>query len=176
MIYSVALFIFIAWAAVIAVCDCRSRRIPNSIVAAGMAAALMCALLQAGPFHVAAAQALLGAGVGLVALLPFFALGVMGAGDVKVFAVLGAWCGMGALPVLWLIATLLGGVHALGLLGLQSARRVAARKRLAAPGWQGEIQDNTQDNTLKTGSPYVACLSIAAYACLALHIHNNFAR
>src|SRR5258707_9296688 len=113
---SVGILLFIAWAAVVAVSDCRRRRISNPVVVAGLAAAFACAFLQCGPFGVSLTQAAIGALVGLAALLPFFALGVMGAADVKVFAVLGAWCGMHALPGLWMAASLAAGVHALWLL------------------------------------------------------------
>src|SRR5579863_8180810 len=121
---SIGIFLFIAWAAVVAIRDCRARRISNSVVVAGLAAAFGCSLLQCGPFGVSLTQAGIGALVGLGALLPFFALGVMGAADVKVFAVLGAWCGMHALLGLWMAASLAAGVHALWLL-------ITTRTRLA---------------------------------------------
>ncbi len=78
---------------------------------------LVCAALAIGPFNISLAQAALGALVGLCVLMLFFALGVYAArADVKVFAVLGAWCGMHALLGLWIVASLLGGCHAVWLL------------------------------------------------------------
>jgi prepilin peptidase CpaA len=79
-------WLFVVWASVVAICDCRSRRVSNVLVVAGLAAALACASLRHGPFGITLSQASLGALVGLCALMPFFALGVMGAADVKVFA------------------------------------------------------------------------------------------
>jgi prepilin peptidase CpaA len=67
--------------------------------------------------------------VGLGALLPFFLLGMMGAADVKVFAVLGAWCGMHPLLNLWLIASIAAGVHALWLLIVTRTRVGVLLKR-----------------------------------------------
>lgn len=107
---------FFCWAAAVAISDCRYRRVSNGLVATGLVAAAACSLAQAGPFHVAPMQAASGAAVGFAALLPFFLLRVMGAADVKVFAVLGAWCGASALLGLWAVASLAAGLHALALL------------------------------------------------------------
>ncbi|MCW8344380.1 prepilin peptidase, partial [Stenotrophomonas sp. SG1] len=90
-----------------------ARRVPNAwLVAAGVIAALA---ITAGQFsaprlpwlpHVA------GAVLGLLALLPFYALRWMGAGNVKFFAVLGLMLGWQALLPVWLVASLAAGVHA----------------------------------------------------------------
>lgn len=103
-------------------------------------------------------RAAIGTVIGLVALLPFFALGVMGAADVKVFAVLGAWCGMHALLGLWMAASFAAGVHALWLL-------ITTRTRLA-----GLVRHHgaTFELAGKTSTPYAACLTVAASAWLAL--------
>jgi prepilin peptidase CpaA len=155
---SVGILLFIVWAAVVAISDCRCRRISNSVVAAGLAAAFGCAFLQCGPFGVSVPQASIGALIGFAALLPFFALSVMGAADVKVFAVLGAWCGMHALLGLWMAASLAAGVHALWLL-------ITTRTRLA-----GLLRHHgaTFELAGKTSTPYAACLAVAASAWLVL--------
>ncbi|MDT8839299.1 prepilin peptidase [Paraburkholderia fungorum] len=155
---SVGILLFVAWAAVVAISDCRSRRISNLVVATGLAAAFGCAFLQCGPFGVPLTQAGIGALIGFVALLPFFAIGVMGAADVKVFAVMGAWCGMHALLGLWMAASLAAGVHALWLL-------ITTRTRLAglirSPGATFQLAG-------KSSTPYAACLAVAASAWLVL--------
>ena len=92
--------------------DIRTRRIPNPLT--------LCAALAGLLFHFAtsgAAGAQLSAGgwvTGLLLLLPFFALGGMGGGDVKLVAALGAW--LGPTQTFWLViyAGLAGGV--LGLI------------------------------------------------------------
>jgi prepilin peptidase CpaA len=150
--------LFIAWAAVVAICDCRWRRISNSIAVAGLAAAFGCALLQCGPFGISLTQAGIGALVGLAALLPFFALGAMGAADVKVFAVLGAWCGVRALPGLWMAASLAAGVHALWLLITTRTRLVGLFRQSGA----------TFEVAGKASTPYAACLTVAATVWLVL--------
>ena len=155
----VGTLLFIAWAAVVAICDYRWRRISNSIAVAGLAAALGCAFFQGGPFGISPAQAGIGALIGLAALLPFFALGVMGAADVKVFAVLGAWCGVHALPGLWMAASLAAGAHALWLL-------ITTRTRLAGVFRQSGA---TFEVAGKASTPYAACLTVAACVWLVLH-------
>lgn len=155
---SPAPIIFVVWAALIAVFDCRRRRIPNSLVVAGLAMALGCALVQSGPFGISAGQSAVGGLVGLAALLPFFALGVMGSADVKVFAVLGTWCGMRALPGLWIAASLAAGVHALWLV-MSSGTPLAAIGRQAGP---------TFEVAGKRGAPYAAFMTLAALGWLAV--------
>jgi prepilin peptidase CpaA len=166
---SAGMFLFIAWAAVVAISDCRARRISNSIVVAGLAAAFGCALFQCGPFGISLLQSGVGAAFGLVALLPFFALGVMGAADVKVFAVLGAWCGMHALLGLWMAATLAAGAHALWLVMTTHANRA----RLAG---SGRLTGATFELGGKASTPYAACLSVAAMGWLVLHASGGAVR
>ncbi|QLF93138.1 prepilin peptidase [Pseudomonas sp. ABC1] len=82
--------LLITWLALCAWTDLRGRRIPNALILAGLAVA--------STWLIATGQSLVGASVGqaflalLVALLltlPGYALGRMGAGDVKLMAVLG---------------------------------------------------------------------------------------
>jgi prepilin peptidase CpaA len=162
--------LFVAWTAAVAVSDLRHRRVSNAWVAAGLAAAFACAFTARAPFGVDAEKAALGALAGLVALLPFYAFRVMGAADVKVFAVLGAWCGIHVLPGLWIVASVLAGLHSAGLL-------IATRTRLAVPGRSSDAGgacsecnpgfQPTFDVRGRRATPYVTCLSIAALAILA---------
>lgn len=112
----IASVVFTVWVALVAWCDCRDRRVGNGLVAVGGIAALACAAMHAAPFGMTPSHAAIGAAIGFAALLPFFLVGVMGAADVKVFAVLGAWCGASALLDLWVAATLASALHALALL------------------------------------------------------------
>lgn len=114
--------LFIAWAVIVAWSDCRTRRVSNPLVVAGLVAALISADLHASPFAVTSGHAALALLAGCVALLPFFLLGVMGAADVKVFAVLGAWCGLSALPGLWVTASIAAAVHALVMIAMARRR------------------------------------------------------
>lgn len=81
--------------------DLVARRIPNSLILAGLLAALACHLLLPagrGLFMPEAGspglgQAVLGMLCGGAVLFPLWAAGVLGAGDVKLMAVLGAFLG-----------------------------------------------------------------------------------
>lgn len=169
---SAGIFLFIAWATVVAISDCRARRISNLIVCAGLAAAFGCALFQCGPFGISLLHSGIGASVGLIALLPFFALGVMGAADVKVFAVLGAWCGMSALPGLWIAASLAAGAHAVWLVATNWMTRTS-RPRFAGAG---RLTGATFELGGKASTPYAACLTLASLVWLVLHATGGVAR
>ncbi|QOL51771.1 A24 family peptidase [Massilia litorea] len=92
--------------------DIRERRIPNWLVATGMTGALA--------FHSISLQgegavfALSGLAVGMATLLPMYALGVMGAGDVKLMGMIGAFLGMDGVFGAVLASMAAGGLLALG--------------------------------------------------------------
>jgi prepilin peptidase CpaA len=92
--------------------DLRTRRIPNRLTLAGLLAGLALGVLQGGWAGLGAA--LLGAAAGFAVFFFLFALGAMGAGDVKLMAAVGALLGLPL--VLWaaLCSAVAGGV--LGLL------------------------------------------------------------
>lgn len=73
------------------VTDLRTRKIPNALTLGGACAALAYSLGVAGMSGLGMSTA--GWGAGLAVFLPFFLLGGLGAGDVKLMACLGAWLG-----------------------------------------------------------------------------------
>ncbi|MBL8137482.1 MAG: prepilin peptidase [Acidobacteria bacterium] len=91
--------------------DISTRRVPN--VLTGLAVVCGLAAHTLLPSGHGLTAALLGCAAGLAAFFPFFALGGMGGGDVKLMAALGTWIGWS--PVLW---TALYGAVAGGVLGL----------------------------------------------------------
>jgi len=98
-------------AAVACASDIRTRRIPNSIVLIGSAAGLTVNALIDGATGVGASLA--GGVVGLCLFLPFFVLGGMGGGDVKLMAALGSILGPGSIFRLAAAAAVVGGACAL---------------------------------------------------------------
>lgn len=125
--------------------DLRSRRIPNSLVLFGMAAALLLAVWEWR------AEALLtfaaGAGVGFLGFLPFYLLRWVGAGDVKLMAVIGGFVGFP--DVLWVVlfALLSGGVVA-WLLIAYVEKLLPSPYRVLAIAWSAAIQGG---KAMKTG-------------------------
>jgi prepilin peptidase CpaA len=97
-------------AAVACATDLRRSRIPNWLTLGAMVAGVAFHGLFAGGTGFGTAA--LGLVVGLVVFFPFFALGALGAGDVKLMAALGAWVGAAAVINVALFGALAGGVLA----------------------------------------------------------------
>lgn len=103
--------------------DVLTRRIPNSLVLSGMLMGLaLNATLPSGAgffFEPGGAigflLALEGAALGLAMLLPLYAFGAMGAGDVKLMAMVGAFLGPESIFGTALLSLLAGGVLALAV-------------------------------------------------------------
>lgn len=74
--------------------DLSSRRVPNVLVALMFAAGIAAQVTAASTVGDGLRAGLGGAGVGLLMLLPFYVLGGMGAGDVKLLAATGAFLGL----------------------------------------------------------------------------------
>ena len=155
---SISNLLFVAWVAAVAVSDCRHRRVSNTLVVTGLVAAFAGAFLFHGPFGLTPTQAVTGMVVGFAALLPFYMLGAMGAADVKVFAVLGAWCGVHSLLTLWVVASLIAAAHAVALL-------VITRTRMSSLVQQG---GRTFELSGRRSTPYAACLSVPAILLLVV--------
>jgi prepilin peptidase CpaA len=95
------------------VVDVRERRLPNALVAVLGVAGLAFSGL-AWPAPAGLWRGLEGLAVGLAIWLPCYLLGMIGAGDVKLFAAAGAWLGPWSAVVASMLAALAGGVLALG--------------------------------------------------------------
>ncbi len=96
------------------VIDLRSQRIPNLLTFPTALTALAYHLLIRGPQGLWFSLAGLGLGFGLM-FAPFL-LRVMGGGDVKLLAAVGAWIGPQLVLVAFLLTSLAGGVYALVVL------------------------------------------------------------
>ncbi len=114
-----ALLLLLGLAAVI---DWRSFRIPNWLSLGGALAALLysalVSLAVAGPGGLGFGTALGGWALGLALFLPFYALGVMGAGDVKLMAMVGAFLGYPSVAFAVLFVLVTGGVVALAFMAM----------------------------------------------------------
>jgi prepilin peptidase CpaA len=90
--------------------DVRTRRIPNYLTLGAAGAALVYGFASGG--FAGLGHPALGWLLGGVIFFPFFALGGMGAGDVKLLAALGAWLGPAEAAWLALFASIAGGAVA----------------------------------------------------------------
>ena len=94
--------------------DWRSRRIPNWLTVPGLALGIAANGLAWG--WVGVRDSLLGAGLGLLLLLPFVAVRSLGAGDWKLVGAMGAFLGPKHLLTVLMGAVLVAGVMAVVLI------------------------------------------------------------
>lgn len=142
--------------------DVRARRIPNAVVFPGALAGLaLHALLPAGaglfgtPMGgLGLLSALGGLVLGLAVLLPMYALRLMGAGDVKLLAMVGAFVGAGQILAVSLVTLAAGGVLALVFAAWQGQLR-----SLLGNAWQMMIFTGMSS---LTGRPLVAAPGAAS--------------
>ncbi|MFV0677183.1 A24 family peptidase [Variovorax sp. tm] len=147
------------WLVLIAVYDFKQRRVPNWLSLAGALlalAALALGISPGGDWR----NALIGAGAGFFGLLVFYALGVMGAGDVKFAGALGLWVGISALPPVWIVGSLLAGLHAVLWMVLQRWP-VLPKVSLMLFGSSSRVAGDSSSTRVRF-IPYAAYLAIGA--------------
>jgi prepilin peptidase CpaA len=103
-----------------AVSDVRARRIPNWTVLALLGLFVAWSFANGGASLVSSLEA---GGIALLVTIALYALRVVGAGDSKLFTVCALFAGMGYLPYLALITSLVGG--AIAIISLVSRPRRA---------------------------------------------------
>lgn len=116
---AVSLAVLVALLVAAAVIDVREHRIPNVLVFPGVAAALLLAHLPGGSLS----GSLIGIAVGLAMGLPLYWLRAMGAGDVKLLGMVGAFLGGADTFAATLVIFVVGGV--LGLVAVARRRAFA---------------------------------------------------
>lgn len=120
----IALVLLVIAAAVI---DVQSYRIPNWLTVGGMVLGLAWNTALAPDAFRGFLWTLAGLAVGLVAMLPFYAIKVMGAGDAKLMAMVGGFLGFPAILFAILFIFIAGGVVAVAFaLSRRSAGRMAS--------------------------------------------------
>jgi prepilin peptidase CpaA len=122
----------VALAIVAGVMDWRSRRIPNWLTVPGLFVGV---IANTAVFGWSGAKAsLLGAGLGLLLLLPFVLIRSLGAGDWKLMGALGAFLGPSNLLDVLLVTVLMAGVMALALIVWKGRVRQTMRNILQILG------------------------------------------
>lgn len=93
------------------VVDIRAHRIPNWLVGTGVVIAVVYHVFS--PFGQGATFTLAGLIVGMATLMPLYVLRTMGAGDVKLMGMIGAFVGTAAVVNVVLATMVAGGIFAL---------------------------------------------------------------
>ena len=115
--------------------DLWRQRIPNALTLGAAAVAFIAALASGGVGGLGSSAA--GWLTGLLLFLPFYALGGMGAGDVKLLAAIGAWLGPLATFHTALYAGIAGGVFAVVVAVMRGCmRQTIANVRLLIVHWR----------------------------------------
>lgn len=132
--------------------DLAERKLPNMLNGLGLLLALGCFAWSGVACNKATFnQCLIGGVVGLLALLPFWFFRLMGAGDVKFFAVMGCLGGVWILPPVFLIGSLVAAVLAVAFLMARDGR-LAGVVPLPVAQWLGE--------QAQRGLPFGAALAV----------------
>jgi prepilin peptidase CpaA len=135
--------------------DLASFTIPNFLQAALIAAFV----IFAAAAHLRASDIglhLLAGGIGLAIGFALFAFGYIGGGDAKLYAALLLWLGLKDLMSYTLVASMLGGVLTLALLGL---RRLPLPAFFARQDWIIRLHDGS-------GVPYGVALAAGVFVML----------
>jgi prepilin peptidase CpaA len=152
---------FVSLLGLAALWDVRARRMPNWLTLGGVATGLAWSLSEGG-----VAASLLGVGIALAVSLPFWALGAIGAGDVKMLSAVGAFLGPAALADALLLSALAGGVMAVYTAARRSRLRETLREmagivvRLASLGMRGRGRTIASPGAITV--PYGVAIAIGA--------------
>lgn len=136
--------------------DLASFTIPNFLQAAmlaGFVALAIAAHLALPVIGLHLLAGLIGLGVGFT----LFALGYIGGGDAKLFAVVALWLGMRDMPAYALAASMFGGLLTLTIL---------AMRQLPLPSFAARQQWIVRLHGEKSGIPYGVALAAGAFVIL----------
>jgi len=152
--------------------DFQTYRIPNKIILIGMCLAGICALL---PTSIGLIDSAMGWFVGLAIFLPLYMLGILGAGDVKLLAMVGMFVGYPAVLIVALYTCLAGGV-----LAIFFAIRYRKLREMSNNLYQGMLIfclqissrnrfTNVEMKTLQLRLPYALAIFIGTMSYALLH-------
>ena len=162
------LFILLAIASV---SDYRTFKIPNWLTGSGMVFGLIYSAVVPFSIHHGFLWALGGLLLGFVIMLPCYALRIMGAGDVKLMAMVGAFLGVANILPAVIFSFITGGIAALvcafynnALLRMFGNVKAITQMMLlsAIGGFRPDVQIEAEKSVGKL--PYGICISIGTVA------------
>lgn len=159
----------IATVIIASVSDLSTSRIPNVLTFSAAGLAITAHLVA--PDGSGGVFAIVGLLAGLAVFFPLFALGAMGAGDVKLMAAVGAWIGWKAVLFVALYGSVAGGVLALFVaVRQQYLKQALANIKMLFVFWWVEgvkpLPELTLESTRGVRLPYA--LAIAAGLAVTL--------
>lgn len=146
-----------------AISDYRTFRIPNLLTLGGIVFALVYNTIVPPAWHADWTWAPAGMLLGLGAMLPMYAIGAMGAGDVKLMAMVGAFLGLSGTAYALLFCVVTGGIAALAF---ALHKRVMARMLANIGG----VMRGMLWSTVAGGAPRVQPGSVQSVGKLAYGI------
>jgi prepilin peptidase CpaA len=161
--------LLIPLAVIITYYDVRYRRIPNAFVLATLTSGIIINSIFGG-LH-GAVQSLGGLALAFILMFMMHVFGAMGAGDVKLFAAIGAVTGATYVLPMFLIVILTGGVLAFGSALRAGALRSTALRVIQIlvgllPGWQMPRFAVPADKRLTI--PYGVAITLGSIITLAV--------
>jgi prepilin peptidase CpaA len=152
----IAIALMSAFLAVAVATDLLSRTIPNTLVLL----MLLCGVtIQATSQSLdQVLWSLSGVAVGFVLLLPFYALGGMGAGDVKLLAAVGSFLGPWSTVMAVLLTLVAGGLLGLGILAWRTLEALPIAHRFALPRLSATTEINLPYSVAITAGSLVSLI------------------
>ena len=152
--------LFLLWLCASAVMDAKYRKCYNWLVLLGIVAAFISVTLipKAHPVNISPLDSIIGAFLAFLVLLIFYIKKMMGAGDIKFSAALGAWIGWELLLPIWALSCGFAVIHGFFV------RSNAKYFFYPAMKWEDGLQEKG-----KRFIPYVTYLSIATVIVLMLN-------
>ena len=121
-------YLLIGLLAIAAIFDVMVRRVPNTLVGIGMLSALTLTIMpNSNISNLNISASLLGGLLGLVIFYYPYAKGYLGAGDTKLFVLVGMFLGPSLAAWAFLFSCLAGGMIALPFVILRSFKRVSSK-------------------------------------------------
>ena len=139
-LHAIAAAMLVSLLAMACASDLRTRKIPNKLVLVigvlGIVYSLLSNSLSAG-----LVQAFGGIATGLALWFPFYALRMLGAGDVKLFAAASAWLGAKVAVEAALWTALIGGTIAIGVMMVNAGFVLTLLRLMHAIRDPGSLRD-----------------------------------